>query len=139
MTTKITSRIEGFTGPSTFGNAVLKFEDGVAEVDELSDGLRTYLERKGYTIEDSAEDLIGGGDDDQHIAPATTPAGTTSSAPGTQTVPKLAEVSAELSHQELDAVAKERGFEFPAGNLNKKEKADLLNEAAAAQREGAES
>lgn len=39
------------TGDSTFGPVTLSFEDGVAEADAVSDGLRNYLEKTGYTVE----------------------------------------------------------------------------------------
>lgn len=39
------------TGDSTFGPVTLSFTDGAAEVESVSDGLRRYLEKTGYTVE----------------------------------------------------------------------------------------
>lgn len=47
---KITSPIKGFNGAGVYGSTTLAFSDGVAEVAELSPGLRGYLERRGYTV-----------------------------------------------------------------------------------------
>lgn len=56
MSTKITSPIEGYDGRSVFGPTTLTFKAGVAEVDEkIPDGLRAYLEGRGYTLETSVD------------------------------------------------------------------------------------
>ncbi|MFF2621295.1 hypothetical protein [Oerskovia jenensis] len=56
MTTKITSPIEGHTDRSTFGPFTLEFRDGVAETDEkVPDGLKAYLEGRGYTVETTTD------------------------------------------------------------------------------------
>lgn len=47
---KITSPIKGHSGRSTFGPFSTEFVDGVAELPELNDGLRAYLQSRGYTI-----------------------------------------------------------------------------------------
>lgn len=51
MSVKITSPIEGFSERSVFGPVTLQFDGGVAEVDELSPALRSWLETKGYKVE----------------------------------------------------------------------------------------
>lgn len=56
MSTKITSPIKGYTERTVFGPTALQFTDGVAENDEpLSEGLKAYLEQRGYRVE-TAED-----------------------------------------------------------------------------------
>lgn len=50
MAVKITAPAP-VTGDSTFGPVTLSFAEGVAEVESVSDGLRRYLETKGYTVE----------------------------------------------------------------------------------------
>lgn len=57
MAPTITSPIEGYTGRSVFGSLTLDFQDGVAETkDEVSDGIRAYLDSRGYSFEaDQAE------------------------------------------------------------------------------------
>jgi hypothetical protein len=51
MGTKITSPVDGLRGRTAFGPVAVMFEDGVAEYDgELPEGVRAYLERRGYTI-----------------------------------------------------------------------------------------
>lgn len=40
-----------FTGEQTYGTTVIKFEEGVAEVDELSPSIRQYLVGAGYGID----------------------------------------------------------------------------------------
>ncbi|WP_131104031.1 hypothetical protein [Ornithinimicrobium sufpigmenti] len=56
---KITSPIEKYTGRSVIGPTAVEFKDGVAEVDELSAGQRAYLEARGYTVEDEAQEDEG--------------------------------------------------------------------------------
>lgn len=55
MATKITSPVADFTGPTTFGPLPVQFTKGVAQVDEVSDRLRSYLTGAGYTVEDVTE------------------------------------------------------------------------------------
>lgn len=50
MSIKITSPLEGFTGTSVFGSETLEFRDGVAEVENLSAGVRTYLKSRDYKV-----------------------------------------------------------------------------------------
>lgn len=38
------------SGAHTFGPVALSFEDGVAVADELPKMLRSYMERRGYTV-----------------------------------------------------------------------------------------
>lgn len=55
MATKITSPVADFTGATMFGPVPVQFAKGVAVVDEVSDGLRSYLVGAGYTLEDVEE------------------------------------------------------------------------------------
>jgi hypothetical protein len=47
---RIKSPIEKYNGISEYGPVTLAFKDGVAEVEELSEGLRNYLEGRGYKV-----------------------------------------------------------------------------------------
>jgi hypothetical protein len=52
MSTKITSPVKGYSERTVFGPTALQFNDGVAETDEpLSEGLKGYLEQRGYEVE----------------------------------------------------------------------------------------
>ncbi|MDR7385215.1 hypothetical protein [Promicromonospora iranensis] len=56
MSTKITSPVKGYSERTVFGPTALQFNDGVAESDEpLSEGLKAYLEGRGYTVETTVE------------------------------------------------------------------------------------
>lgn len=50
MAVKITAPSK-VTGDTVYGPVTLSFTDGVAEVGSVSDGLRAYLESKGYKVE----------------------------------------------------------------------------------------
>lgn len=50
MAVKITAPTP-VSGDSTFGPVTLSFTDGVAEADEVSPGLRRYLETVGFKVE----------------------------------------------------------------------------------------
>lgn len=62
MTVKITSPIPGHNGRSTFGPFNTIFENGVATIPEINEGLRQYLTARGYTIEDGEAPDTGEGD-----------------------------------------------------------------------------
>lgn len=55
MSIKITSPLAGHTGRSVFGPTTVEFVDGVAEVEKISDGLKAYLEGRGYTVDATVE------------------------------------------------------------------------------------
>ncbi len=56
MTVKITSPIPGHNGRSTFGPVNTIFENGVATVPQINEGLRQYLTSRGYAIEEEVPD-----------------------------------------------------------------------------------
>lgn len=49
MAVKITAPAP-VTGTQTYGPVTLSFEDGVAVADELPKMVRSYMERRGYTV-----------------------------------------------------------------------------------------
>lgn len=49
--TKISAPVQGFAGVTYVGPHVLEFKDGVAEVENLSDGARLYLSSNGYGLD----------------------------------------------------------------------------------------
>ena len=56
MAIKITAPLEGYTATTQVGPTVLHFEDGVAQVDNISEGVRGFLERAGYKLTGSNKD-----------------------------------------------------------------------------------
>lgn len=69
MATTITSPIKGFTGRTHFGPFSLDFKNGVAEVPEgesLPAGTRAYLDSRGYTVEEQAQEDEGPFDPAKH-------------------------------------------------------------------------
>jgi hypothetical protein len=52
--TKITAPNPDYKGTDTYGSTVLEFEDGTAEVDELPDSVRGYLQSAGYGVDGKA-------------------------------------------------------------------------------------
>lgn len=55
MTVRITSPAKGLNLLTTFGPHRVEFKNGVAEIDELNEGLRAYLLGAGYEVEDVAD------------------------------------------------------------------------------------
>ena len=55
MTARITSPAKGLNLLTTFGPYRVEFKNGVAEIDELNEGLRAYLLGAGYEVEDVAD------------------------------------------------------------------------------------
>lgn len=98
MSTKITSPIEGYDGPSTFAMTRLVFVQGVAVTEEeLPEGLLAYLASRGYTVEKTDEDVE---------LPAGLP-------------------DESWSHKQLDTFATDRGLSV-AKSLSKVEKVAAL-------------
>lgn len=56
--TKISAPVEGYTGVTYVGPHVLKFENGAAEVEDLSDGARLYLSSNGYGIDGASAESV---------------------------------------------------------------------------------
>jgi hypothetical protein len=57
MPTKITSPVKGLNERTSFGPFAVEFKNGVAETDEtLPDGVKAYLERRKYTVEEAGAD-----------------------------------------------------------------------------------
>ena len=56
MAIKITAPLEGYTATTQIGPTVLHFEAGVAQVDNISEGVRGFLERAGYKVTGSNKD-----------------------------------------------------------------------------------
>ena len=56
MAIKITAPLEGYTATTQIGPTVLHFEDGVAQVDNISEGVRGFLDRAGYKVTGSNKD-----------------------------------------------------------------------------------
>lgn len=56
MAIKITAPLEGYTATTQVGPTVLHFEDGVAQVDNLSEGVRGFLKRAGYKVTGTNKD-----------------------------------------------------------------------------------
>ena len=59
MKYRVTSPAEHLYLQSTFGGAVLDFQDSVATADDLNLGLLAYLEGAGYTVEPIDEPTDG--------------------------------------------------------------------------------
>ena len=56
MAITITAPLEGYTATTQIGPTVLHFEDGVAQVDNISEGVRGFLDRAGYKVTGSNKD-----------------------------------------------------------------------------------
>lgn len=55
MAYTIHSPAENFTGITEFGGGQIAFNDGEASVSELHPGVRAYMEKHGYVIEEYSE------------------------------------------------------------------------------------
>lgn len=53
---KIKAPFKGYTRETTIGAVTLTFNDGVAHVEEISDGMRAYLDSRGYEVIEGEED-----------------------------------------------------------------------------------
>lgn len=54
MSYTIMSPVKGYTGNAEFGSGPIAFNDGEATVDDLHSGVRAYMDKHGYTVEEHA-------------------------------------------------------------------------------------